>query len=253
VAFLAFMSVAGIPSFLEERSVYYRETKNGLYTTLPFILSNTLVNIPFLFLCTMFFSLICYWAIGLHPGATAFFRFVSFLFLAILAAETQALVVSALLPIFVAALAISAFLNGFWMSVGGYFIKARSLPRFWYYSFHFMDYQRYAFELLTNVSAEPSSSYKCAQIISKSDLRGLTFNCNTLVNGECVCAYPSSTPATCTVSGADVLDYLEIGSISLGKWSAIMVCITIIYRIASVSAFRPNVMKANDFAGYTLH
>jgi hypothetical protein len=55
------------------------------------------------------------------------------------------------------------------MSVGGYLfvpvtlvgriaadygpsIKARSLPRFWYYSFHFMDYQKYAFELLTNVS-----------------------------------------------------------------------------------------------------
>jgi hypothetical protein len=30
-------------------------------------------------------------------------------------------------------------------------IKARSLPRFWFYSFHYMDYQRYAFELLTNV------------------------------------------------------------------------------------------------------
>jgi hypothetical protein len=32
-----------------------------------------------------------------------------------------------------------------------YSIKARSLPRFWYYSFHFMDYQKYAFEMLTNV------------------------------------------------------------------------------------------------------
>jgi hypothetical protein len=78
------MSVAGIPgcesdSFLiideclfdplivlEERSVYYRETKNGLYTTLPFVISNTLVNIPFLFACTVFFTVICYWAIVSH-------------------------------------------------------------------------------------------------------------------------------------------------------------------------------------------
>ena len=30
-------------------------------------------------------------------------------------------------------------------------IRARSLPRFWYYSFHFMDYQKYAFELLATV------------------------------------------------------------------------------------------------------
>ena len=48
---------------LEERAVYYRETKNGLYSTLPFVLSNTLVNVPFLLFCTVLFSLICYWAI----------------------------------------------------------------------------------------------------------------------------------------------------------------------------------------------
>ncbi|KAJ7930944.1 P-loop containing nucleoside triphosphate hydrolase protein [Mycena leptocephala] len=205
VAFLAFMSVAGIPGFLEELSVYYRETKNGLYTTLPFLLSNTLVNIPFLFLCTSLFTLISYWAIGLNPDTQAFFHFLAFLYLAILAAESQMLVVASFMPIFVAALAIASFFNGF-LSVGGYFIKARSLPRFWYYSFHYMDYQRYAFELLSN-----------------SDLRGRSFN---------FCAYPSSTPDTCTVSGDDVLRYLEIRSISYGKWIAILIAITLIYRIA---------------------
>ncbi|KAJ7754347.1 ABC-2 type transporter-domain-containing protein [Mycena maculata] len=214
VAFLAFMSVAGIPGFLEERSVCYRETKNGLYSTLPFVLSNTLINMPFLFVCTVLFTLILYWAIGLHPGRSAFCRFLAFLYLAILAAESQMLIIASFLPIFVAALVIGAFVNGFWMSVGGYFIKARSLPRFWFYSFHYMDYQRYAFELLAN-----------------SDFCGLTFKCVTSVNGSCDCAYPSSTPETCTVSGADVLDYLGIGYISYGKWAAILIAITLIYRI----------------------
>ncbi|KAJ7088263.1 P-loop containing nucleoside triphosphate hydrolase protein [Mycena epipterygia] len=216
-AFLSFMSVAGIPGFLEERAVYYRETKNGLYSTLPFVLSNTLVNMPFLFVCTLLFTLISYWAIGLHPGGAAFFRFVAFLYLSILAAESQMLIVAAVLPIFVAALAIGSFVNGFWMSVGGYFIKARSLPRFWFFSFHYMDYQRYAFELLTN-----------------SDLRGLTFTCSD----ACVCAYPSSTPDTCTVSGDDVLRYLEIADISYAKWAAIVIGITIIYRIALYFALK---------------
>jgi hypothetical protein len=47
---------------------------------------------------------------GLHPepGAAAFSRYVAFLFLSILAAESQALIIILLLPIFVAALAISA-------------------------------------------------------------------------------------------------------------------------------------------------
>ena len=64
-----------------------------------------------------------------------------FLFLAVYVAESQVLIVAAILPIFVAALAISAFLNGFWMSVQGYFISTASLPDFWRYSFHYMDYQ----------------------------------------------------------------------------------------------------------------
>ncbi|PFH45697.1 hypothetical protein AMATHDRAFT_77954 [Amanita thiersii Skay4041] len=221
VAFLAFMSVAGIPGFLEERAVYYRETKNGLYSTLPFVLANTLVNIPFLFFCTVFFTVICYWAIGLHPGPAPFFRFLVFLFLAILAAESQVLIIASLIPVFIAALAISAFLNGFWMSVGGYFIKARSLPRFWFYSFHYMDYQKYAFELITN-----------------SDFRGLTFNCDTIVNGSCVCAYPSSTPSSCTVSGNDVVAYLDISTISYGKWTGIMISIIVLYRIALYFALK---------------
>ncbi|KAF7300165.1 ABC transporter domain-containing protein [Mycena kentingensis (nom. inval.)] len=217
VAFLAFMSVAGIPSFLEERSVYLRESKNGLYTTLPFVLSNTLVNMPFLFLCTLLFSLISYFAIGLHPGGAAFFRFLAFLYLAILAAESQVQIVAALMPIFVASLAIGAFINGFWMSVGGYFIKARSLPRFWYYSFHYMDYQRYAFELLAN-----------------SDLRGITFRCAD----ACTCAYPSSTPESCTLAGTDVLAYLDVGGIDYGAWAAIMIAITILYRVGLYFALR---------------
>ncbi|TFK32447.1 hypothetical protein BDQ12DRAFT_707624 [Crucibulum laeve] len=110
----------------------------------------------------------------------------------------------------------SISMNGFWMSVG-----ARSLPRFWFYSFHFMDYQKYAFELITN-----------------SDFQGLTFKCNTIANGSCACAYSSSTPDTCTVSGSDVLNYLDIGSISYGKWAAIIISINILYRIALYLALK---------------
>ncbi|KAJ3116113.1 hypothetical protein HDU96_010407 [Phlyctochytrium bullatum] len=215
VAFLSFMSVAGIPAFLEERSVFIREKHNGLYKAGPYALANSLVNIPFLFLCALLFSCISYYAIGLNGSAVAFFRFLTFLFLAIYAAESQTVLISALLPIFIAALAIGAFMNGFWMCVQGYFIRAISLPRFWYYSFHWMDYQTYAFELLAN-----------------SDLRGVDFTCGVGPSGKCQCAYPSSLgPDSCTVSGDDVLKYLDINWIGYGNWTAILISIAIIYRI----------------------
>ena len=141
VAFLGFMSVAGIPAFLEERQVFVRERLNGQYGPGPYVLAASLVTLPYLFLCALLFSVLCYWAIGLHPGAPAFFRFLAVLFLAVHAAEAQAALVAAAVPVFVAALALAAFLNGFWMCVGGYFIRAVNLPRFWYYWAHFIDFQ----------------------------------------------------------------------------------------------------------------
>ncbi|TXT03823.1 hypothetical protein VHUM_04344 [Vanrija humicola] len=221
VAFLAFMSVAGMPAFLEERSVFLRERKNGLYGPLPFVVANTLVTIPFLFACALLFSVMVYWSIGLHPGAGKFFQFLAYLFLALLAAETQSALIAALVPIFIAALALAAFMNGFWMCVQGYFIRGRSLPRFWYYSFHFMDYQTYAFELL-----------------AKNDLKGLLFNCNsaTLPTGECMCTYPASAATIaqhgqCVVSGQDVLDYLGFGGIPMGGYAGILIGIIVLYRV----------------------
>lgn len=70
------MSVSGIPAFLEvrpgspvqvqktqlprfqERAVFVRERANGLYGPGSFILANTLTSIPFLFACTVVYSLI---------------------------------------------------------------------------------------------------------------------------------------------------------------------------------------------------
>lgn len=60
VAFLGFMSVAGIPAFLEERSVFVRERSNGLYSSGEYLLAQTIVSIPFLFTCSLVYTLIMY-------------------------------------------------------------------------------------------------------------------------------------------------------------------------------------------------
>lgn len=115
VAFLGFMSVAGIPAFLEERLVFTRERMNGLYGPGAYVIANTIVTVPYLFVCALLFAVISYWSIGLNPGADQFFKFLGILFLAVFTAEAQSTVVAAFLPIFVAALAIASFMNGFWM------------------------------------------------------------------------------------------------------------------------------------------
>ena len=109
------MSVAGIPAFLEERLVFTRERMNGLYGPGAYVFANTVVTLPYLFVCATLFAVICYWSIGLNPGADHFFKFLGILYLAVFTAESQSMLVAAFLPIFVASLAVASFMNGFWM------------------------------------------------------------------------------------------------------------------------------------------
>ncbi|GAA5862294.1 hypothetical protein JCM8547_007591 [Rhodosporidiobolus lusitaniae] len=218
VAFLGFMSVAGIPAFLEERSVFVRERANGLYSPAEYLLAQTIVSVPFLFTCSVVYSLIIYWSIGLHPGAAHFFRFLIYLFLALFCAESQSLLIAAAVPIFVAALALASFANGLWMCVQGYFIRATSLPKFWYYTFHFIDYQTFSFELLV-----------------RNDFLGRTLDCPVLADGACNCPIPSSlytgAAETCAISGEDVMQNLDIAGVSDGLYVGILLIIAVVFRL----------------------
>lgn len=63
------------------------------------------------------------------------------LFLDLVAAESLVVLVSSIFPNFVIALALVAFANGLWMSVGGFLVTPTILNPFWRYVFHYIDYQ----------------------------------------------------------------------------------------------------------------
>ena len=63
------------------------------------------------------------------------------LFLDLIAAESLVVLISSLFPNFVIALALTAFANGLWMSVGGFLVTPTILNVFWRYVFHYIDYQ----------------------------------------------------------------------------------------------------------------
>src|SRR5205823_5509834 len=131
VAFLSFMSVAGIPGFLEERAVFQRERANGFYSVAPYVVANTITSIPFVAIIAIVFSAVCYPMVGLNPGTSNAVLFCVYLFLALLVAESMVVFVAGAIPIFVAALTIVAFMNGFFMIVEGYFVRRDALPRGW--------------------------------------------------------------------------------------------------------------------------
>ncbi|KAK5183885.1 hypothetical protein LTR16_010056 [Cryomyces antarcticus] len=141
------MAVAYIPAYLEDRAIFVKERANGLYGPTSFIVANFITGLPYLFVITMLFSVVAYWLTNFRPTAGSFFSWVMWLFLDLIAAESLVVLISSIVPIFVVALAATAFANGLWMSVGGFLVTPGSLNVFWRYVFHYIDYQSYVFQV----------------------------------------------------------------------------------------------------------
>lgn len=209
-AFMSFMAVAYIPAFLEDRALFVKERANGLYGPTAFMIANLLLGIPFLLVIVILFSVITYWLTGFRPSADAFFLWILWLFLDLLAAESLVVLISALVPIFVVALAACAFINGLWMSVGGFLVPTHILNVFWRYVFHYIDYQAYVFQgMMVNEFA--SRTYDC--------------------DASCHCIYDTALASKCKIDGNGILATYGYRSGQNGKTIGILLGIIVVYRL----------------------
>ncbi|KIL95321.1 hypothetical protein FAVG1_00057 [Fusarium avenaceum] len=211
-AFMSFMAVAYVPAFIEDRLQYVKEHHNGLYGATELIVSNFLIGIPYLFIISVLFSVISYWLSNFQPTAKAFFTWVMWLFLDLLAAESLVVFMTSLFPSFVISLALVAFANGLWMSVGGFMVPPTILNVFYKYVFHYWDYQKYVFEGMM-VNEFSDRVYSCGE--------------------GCNCMYKSSLADQCKIDGHAVLEQYGYSTGHLGRNVGIMVSIIVGYRLAA--------------------
>lgn len=161
-----------------------------------------------LVLITFLFAVVSYWLIGFQATGTAFFRHIMWLFLDLLAAESLVVLLSSLIPVFVVALALVAFANGLWMSVGGSLVPLPQLNVFYKYVTHYIDYQAYVFQgLLVN------------------EFKDRIYTC-----GQQGCGYPTGG-LEYAIPGTSVLDRYGYATGKEGQWVGIMIAIIVVYRL----------------------
>lgn len=161
-------------------------------------------------LFAVIFSVIAYWLTNMVPNASSFLTWIMWLFLDLVAAESLVVLMSSLFPNFVVALALIAFANGLWMSVGGFLVAPNVLNVFWRYVFHYIDYQTYVFQGMM-VNEFSRRSYSCGE--------------------GCQCMYQSSLAAECRIDGKAVLEQYGYATGRTGKWVGTMISIIAVYRL----------------------
>ncbi|KAI3511377.1 hypothetical protein L1887_18530 [Cichorium endivia] len=177
LSFLLSSTVEALPIYLQERRVLMKEASRGAYKTSSYMIANTIVFLPFLFIIGLLFSIPVYWLVGLDPSMSAFAFFVFVVWLIVLMASSLVLFLSAVSPDFISGNSLISTVLGAFFLFSGYFIPKEVIPKYWMFMYYVSLY-RY-----------PLDSWLVNEYWGRRE----------------VCFSGEGTGSTCLVTGEDIL------------------------------------------------
>ncbi|GAB2272434.1 ABC transporter G member 20 [Dionaea muscipula] len=117
-----------IPSFLQERDIFMRETSFNAYRRTSYVLSRSLISIPTLFLLSLTFASITFWAVGLSGGLSGFLFFFTFVFAAFWAGDSFVTFLSGVVTHVMIGYTVVAAILAYFLLFSGFFITRDRIP-----------------------------------------------------------------------------------------------------------------------------
>ena len=145
LTFLLSSTTEGLPIFLQERRILMRETSRGAYRVSSYVLSNTLIFLPFLLMVSLLYTSPVYWLVGLRKDIDGFLYFSLVVWLVVLMSNSFVACFSALVPNFIMGTSVISGLMGSFFLFSGYFIPEKDIPTYWIFM-HYLSLFKYPFE-----------------------------------------------------------------------------------------------------------
>ncbi|KAK7343712.1 hypothetical protein VNO77_12686 [Canavalia gladiata] len=147
LTFLLSSTTETLPIFINERPILLRETSSGVYRLSSYLIANTLVFLPYLFVVALIYSIPVYFLVGLCASWLSFAYFVLVIWVIVLMANSFVLFLSSLAPNYIAGTSLLTVLLAAFFLFSGYFITKDSLPNYWLFM-HFLSMYKYALDAL---------------------------------------------------------------------------------------------------------
>jgi ABC-type multidrug transport system ATPase subunit len=147
LTFLLTSSIEVLPIFLEERNILTRETSRGAYRVSSYVLSSTLVFLPFLFFVAILYAGPVYYMVGLAAPVEAFLFFLLVIWLVLVMANSFVSFCSALVSDFIMGNTVVTGLMGAFFLFSGYFIAKDYMPKAWLWM-HYLSLFKYPLDAL---------------------------------------------------------------------------------------------------------
>ncbi|XP_030961472.1 ABC transporter G family member 23 isoform X1 [Quercus lobata] len=204
LSFLLSSTVEALPIYLQERRVLMKEASRGAYRISSYLIANTIVFLPFLFVVALLFAVPIYWLVGLNSSITAFAFFTFIVWLILLMASSLVLFLSAVSPDFISGNSLICTVLGAYFLFSGYFIPKDIIPKYWLFMYYVSLY-RYP-------------------------LDSLLINEYWSVRSECF-SWQDQDHSQCLLTGLDVLKSRGLDKDTRWMNVGIMFCFFVFYRV----------------------
>ncbi|KAG6752858.1 hypothetical protein POTOM_042898 [Populus tomentosa] len=142
-----FLSNDAVPTFIQERFIFIRETAHNSYRASSYVISSLIVYLPFLAVQGLTFAAITRFLLHLKSNL---FNFWLILYASLITINAYVMLVSALVPSYITGYAVVIATTALFFQTCGFFLKRLQIPVYWRW-LHYISAIKYPFEgMLSN-------------------------------------------------------------------------------------------------------
>ncbi|XP_077241865.1 ABC transporter G family member STR-like [Tasmannia lanceolata] len=217
VCLVFFSSNDAVPTFIQERFIFIRETSHNAYRASSYVVSSLIVYLPFFAIQGLTFAVITRFMLHLHSSVLYFWLI---LFASLITTNAYVMLVSALVPSYITGYAVVIATTALFFLTCGFFLKRSKIPIYWRW-LHYISAIKYPFEaLLTNEFKGKTCYYGNYRDLSPGPLGEVKFS---RLHNE-------TSLASCKLIGQDVLSTMDIVKDSIWFDIAILLSWGVLYR-----------------------
>ncbi|XP_028083434.1 ABC transporter G family member 18-like [Camellia sinensis] len=147
VCLIFFSSNDAVPTFIQERFIFIRETSHNAYRASSYVISSLIVYLPFFAIQGFTFAAITHFILHLRSSLINFWLI---LYASLITTNAYVMLVSALVPSYITGYAVVIATTALFFLTCGFFLKASQIPKYWVW-LHYISAIKYPFEaMLTN-------------------------------------------------------------------------------------------------------
>ncbi|KAI4339044.1 hypothetical protein MLD38_024030 [Melastoma candidum] len=220
VCLVFFSSNDAVPTFIQERFIFIRETSHNAYRSSSYVISSLIVYLPFFAIQGFTFAVITRYILHLRSSLLYFWII---LYASLITTNAYVMLVSSLVPSYITGYAIVIATTALFFLTCGFFLKRTQIPKCWQW-LHYISAIKYPFEALLTSEFNKHRCYNG----NWSDLSPGPLGNVTISKLHMSLAATQEQP--CMLIGEDILKTMDINMENIWYNVAILLAWGVLYR-----------------------